>query len=52
VEFPDDEPIFHELIYKIEIRIKDGQSNNARPVHDPEAWTLKLFNKTIPHFSE
>ncbi len=51
-DFPDDEPVFHELIYKTEIRIKDGQSNNARPVYDPEAWTLKLFNKVIPNFGE
>jgi plasmid replication initiation protein len=50
-EYPDDKPIFNELIYKTEIRIKDGESNNARPVHDPEAWTIKLFDKTIPNFS-
>jgi plasmid replication initiation protein len=50
-EFPNDEPIFNELIYKTEIRIKDGQSNSARPVNDPEAWALKLFNKTISSFN-
>jgi plasmid replication initiation protein len=46
-EFPDDKPVFHGLIHKTELRIRDGQSDNASQINDPEAWALKLFKKAM-----
>src|SRR5699024_2616849 len=51
-QYPDDKQVFHQLIHKTELRIKDGENDNAQPVGDPEAWTLALFEKTIPKFSQ
>jgi len=49
---PDDKQVFHQLVHKTELRIKDGENDNAKPVSDVEAWALALFEKTIPNFNQ
>jgi plasmid replication initiation protein len=49
---PDDKEIFHQLVHKTELRIKDGENDNAQPLGNVEAWALALFEKTIPNFSQ
>lgn len=49
---PDDKQVFHQLVHKTELRIKDGENDNAQPLGNVEAWALALFEKTIPNFSQ
>lgn len=49
---PNDKIVFHNMIYKTEIRIKDGENGNAKPLNSPEDWALALFEKTLPNFSQ
>lgn len=51
-ESPDDKQVFHQLVHKTELRIKDGENDNAQPLGNVEAWALALFEKTIPNFSQ
>lgn len=49
-EKPDHKIVFHKIIHKTEIRVKDGDQNHAKKLINPEAWAMKMMQTTLPDF--
>ena len=49
-EKPDHKIVFHKIIHKTEIRVKDGDQNHAKKLTNPEAWAMKMMQTTLPDF--
>lgn len=49
-EKPDHKIVFHNIIHKTEIRVKDGDQNHAKKLTNPEAWAMKMMQTTLPDF--
>src|SRR5690625_6435950 len=46
-EKPDHKIVFHKIIHKTEIRVKDGDQNHAKKLTNPEAWAMKMMQTTL-----